>query len=332
MIGLWRRFVGRMDHREGGEALAALRITLGGAALYSMLHNLSVAHLVWLDPVDGGYRKLPPSPWLIEWLGGNTPEVIYGLLAVTAVTATGLLLGVFPRVAALVFLQAHMALSDVNGHAGGSYDELLSNCIWVMVFARSHSTWSLTCRIRHGKWSNLDARVPAWPRYLIILQLVMVYTSTGLQKVSSHWIPGGDLGALYYILQQPSWSRWPDMTWLAWIFPVTQMMTLGVWLFEVGSPLLIVALWAQSSRVHAGPIRRWMNRIRYRDVFGLCGIGMHIGIHALMSVGPFSIISLAMYPALWHADEWRRLVRKMAAWRAMPQPTTPLKTPTHQSV
>lgn len=329
MIRLWTRWVKLLDRREGGEAMAALRLSIGAAALYATLHNYSVAHLVWVDADHGGYRNLPPTTGMVEWLGGATPEVVSGLLAVTLVCGLLLFFGVVPRAAALVYLQTHMALSDLNGHAGGSYDELLSNCMWLMVFARSHATWSLTCRLRTGRWSAPGAQVMSWPRYLMVLQLVLVYASTGFQKVSSHWLPGGDLGALYYILQQPSWSRWPDMTWLAWVYPVTQVMTLVVWLFEVSAPLLLLALWARSSRESAGPLRRWMNRIRYRDLFGLFGVGMHIGIHTLMSVGPFSIISLAMYPALWHADEWRRLGLRLSAWRSkraspsLPETTVP---------
>lgn len=328
MIGLWKRFVARMDTREGGEALAALRLSMGTAALWTALHNWPVAKMVWTDVAYEGYRKLPEGPWLTEWLGGTTPEVVGGLMITTVVSALFIIGGVAPRLAALVYLQAHMALNDINGHSGGSYDELLSNVMWILVFANSHATWSLTCLARTGRFSDRSAQVLAWPRYLILLQLIVMYTSTGLQKVSAHWIPFGDLGALYYILQQPSWAHWPDMTWLAWWFPVTQAMTLSVWLFEVAAPLLIVALWARSSRTRAGPLRRWLTRIRYRDLFALYGVGMHIGIHALMAVGPFSIISLGMYPSLWHADEWRRLSDRLTGRRRSPaKPTPPAETP-----
>lgn len=331
MIRLWQAFVARMDTREGGEALAALRVALGTAALATALHNWPVGTMVWTDVAYDGYRSLPGGPWLVELLGGTTPEVVTALMVTTIASALLVIGGVVPRLAALVYLQAHMALSDINGHAGGSYDELLSNVMWILVFARSHATWSLTCRLRTGRWSDRSATVLAWPRYLIVLQLVIVYTSTGLQKVSAHWIPFGDLGALYYILQQPSWAHWPDMTWLAWWFPVTQAMTLGVWLFEVGAPLLLVALWARGSRTTAGPLRRWLTKVRFRDLFGLFGIGMHIGIHALMAVGPFSIISLAMYPALWHADEWRRLSDRLSGRLRRSAPPSPQAATPHRA-
>ncbi|MFT4976611.1 MAG: hypothetical protein ACI8S6_002516 [Myxococcota bacterium] len=327
MINPWSRFVALMDRREGGEALAAIRLALGAAALIAVSYNVPVWQDVWLDIEHGGYRNFSNPPWLVAALGGTTPTVIGGLLATTAVSGALIFCGVLPQLAALVYLQTHLALTDINGHAGGSYDQVLSNALWLLVFMRSGATWSVSCRLRTGRWSNSEARVPSWPRYLMVLQLVLIYCSTGLQKVSSHWLPGGDLGALYYILQQPSWARWPDMTWLAWVFPVTQVMTLSVWLFEVSSPVVLLALWARSSRTSAGPLRRLLCRLRVRDLFALFGVGMHIGIHTLMSVGPFSIVSLAMYPALWHADEWHRLSRRWSAWRGRPATPSRSKTP-----
>lgn len=169
--------------------------------------------------------------------------------------------------------------------------------------------------------------MPAWPRYLLMFQLLLVYTSTGTQKLSTHWLPGGDLGALYYILLQPSWSRF-DMSWLAWVFPVTQAATLGTWLFEVFAPLLLIAMWGRSDRVKAGPLRRLLCRIEYRDLFAFFGVMMHLTIHAVMEVGPFSVISLAFYPALWHPDEWARMARVIGtASRRSAATSSPSRTP-----
>lgn len=310
---LWSRWVARLDTREAPHALAALRIALGIAAIWAIWLDARVADAVWLGVKYGGYRFLEQGPWLTAWLGGPTPAVVHGLLGVALVGALMLLLGLLPQVGALLCQQAIMALDGINGHSGGSYDQLLFNALWIMVFARSDATASVMCRLRTGRWlADPGVRVPAWPRYLMVLQLVIVYTSTGSQKLSAHWLPGGDLGAIYYILLQPSWGRFSDMTWLAWVFPVTQAMTLSVWLFEISAPLLLIALWGRASRTTAGPLRRLLTRLRYRDLFLLFGLSMHLGIHILMEVGPFSAISIAMYAALLSGDEWARLG---ARWR-----------------
>ena len=321
----WSAWVARMDTREHPAALAALRIAMGLAALYTVLHDQSVAEMVWLGPEHGGYRDLGDGPWQVQRLGGLTPQTLHLLQGGALVGALMLLLGLLPQVGALLCLQAELALNSINGHAGGSYDELLTNGLWIMVFAQSAATASVWCRLRTGRWRAAEGvTVPAWPRYLMVLQLVMLYASTGTQKLSSHWLPGGDLGALYYILQQPSWGRFSDMTWLAWAFPVTQLMTLSVWLFEVGgAPLLLLALWARGNRTRAGPLPRLLTRLRYRDLFVAFGLSMHVGIHVLMEVGPFSIISVAMYPALLSGAEWRQLAARLRSARAPAAPPSP---------
>ena len=111
MIRLWTRWVKLIDRREGGEAMAALRLSMGAAAVYATLHNYSVAHLVWVDAAHGGYRNLPPTTGMVEWLGGATPDVISGLLAVTLTCALLLFFGVLPRAAALRVAQAVLLIA-----------------------------------------------------------------------------------------------------------------------------------------------------------------------------------------------------------------------------
>ena len=139
----------------------------------------------------------------------------------------------------------------------------------------------------------------------MVVQLVLMYSSTGLQKVSTHWVPGGDMAALYYIMQQPSWQRF-DLSWTAWVHPLTQLATLGTWLWEVGSPVLLLAFWYRRTRGGGGWLRATLNRIDARSLFALFGALVHAGIHALMDVGPFSYVSIALYPALFSPDELRQ--------------------------
>ena len=227
-----------------------------------------------------------------------------------AASATLLLVGLLPRLNALVCLQITMALSGINSHTSGSDDLLLSNALWLLVLSDSAATLSLTCRIRTGTWRSAR-QVSAWPRYLFIGQLVVLYWMTGLQKVSAHWVPGGDLGALYYILQQPAWIR-ADLPGLAHVYALTQLATLTTWSFEIGAPLLLLAMWFRDTRARSGRLRAVMNRLDYRSLFAVVGIGLHAGIQLLMDIGPFGLITLAIYPALWSPDEWRRLRRRRA--------------------
>ena len=96
-------------------------------------------------------------------------------------------------------------------------------------------------------------------------QLVLMYWATGLQKVSTHWVPGGDLMALYYILQQPTW-QWIDMAWVAPYAALTQVGTAVSWWWEVTCPVWLWAWWSSRSETPrvgaAGPAARVRPRRR----------------------------------------------------------------------
>lgn len=311
-MNAWSRFVALLDTREDGRALAIVRILVGLSIVAALLEVVlpGALPLIWLDVTDGGYRPLGKGPWLIRQLGGPTPEVVWGLTALTLLAGGALAAGLYSRVAAFVALQGYLAVAWLNGHTAGSYDFVATNALWLMVLAQADATGGLRARLRTGTWWP-RVQVPAWPRWLIVVQLVLMYTSTGLQKVSAHWVPGGDMGALYYIMQQPSWQRF-DLSFAATVYPLTQAATLGTWLWEVGAPLLLLAFWFRRTRSRGGWLRATANRIDARAWYALFGVLMHTGIHVLMDVGPFSYLSLALYPALFSPDEHARW--RLVAW------------------
>ncbi len=308
----WRRWVALIDRREPATALALARIVLGSSIATHLCHMAWVGGdvLVWTDAAYGGLRSLAPG-WLAH-LGGLTPENVRGVVLVTALAAVAFTLGLSTRVAALVTWIGFRTLADLNGHAGGAYDELAKNILLLLLVsgcgrALSIDAWLAARRARAGG-PAVDPLVPAWPRYVLVFQLVLMYWATGMQKVSSGWVPGGSADALWYILQQPTWQR-REMTWLAPAFPLTQVATLGTWCFEQGAPLLLLAFWYRHTRTRPGRIRAAFNRLDARSLYLLLGVGMHAGIEATMEVGMFCWATMAIYVACFHPDEWARIGR-----------------------
>jgi hypothetical protein len=303
----WERWVGFFDEREPGAALALFRIACGlivlGAVGSVVVHGLTP--VLWLNREDGGLRPDTYPGWLFTWIG-VTRATVWMVTAGCLVFAVLLVAGLGGRLTVLVALQSYLALSGLNKPSGGGDDRLLTNALWLLFLSRCTETLSLDCRRRTGRWVSVDP-VPAWPRYLAVWQLVLVYFCTGMQKISLHWLPGGDLSALYYILQQPSWQRW-DMTWLAHVYPLTQAATLATWLFEVLAPLLLLALWYRRTKDRPGLCRRLVNWLDYRRCFVLAGAAMHAGILLLMNVEPFSWVTLSFYLCLFSGAEWQALV------------------------
>lgn len=314
-MSLWSRWVAFLSERQEGTSLAAFRVAIGLVGLYT-IGSVVIPGLVtdlWLPAEYGGYRASMSPGFLMEWLG-VTPLTVWGMVIGGLVGSVALTLGIGGRFTTFFTLQTVMAATDINSHTGGSYDELLSCGLWLLFLADSTRTLSLDCRLRTGKWTD-DTPVLAFPRYLMIFQIVLTYWSTGAQKVSAYWTPAGDFSALYYILQQPTWQRW-DMSWVAYVFPLTQLATVTTWLFEwLGAPLLLLAFWYRRTRERPGRLRGWMNRLRYRDLFVLMGLMLHIGVFILMEVGPFSWITLTFYTAMFHPDEYAALFRRVRRWR-----------------
>jgi len=311
LLGGWQRWQRLMSHREPGTALALFRIAVGACVLLTVggVAYWDLVDVLWVDRDHGGYRELSGRWWLIQLLGGPTPSAMWGLVWGSLFGGVLMIVGLGGRVTAFWTLMTFIAATDVNGHAGGSYDELLSNALWIVVLAPSTETLSLDSRIWNGKWIS-HRWVPAWPRYLVIYQLVLCYWTTGLQKVSTYWIPGGDFMALYYILQQPSWHRM-DMSWLAWIVPLTQLGTAVSWFWEILCPLWLLTFWYRATRSRPGRLRAFSNSHDLRTLYAVVGVTFHLLIWMAMDVGPFTWVSLAFYVCLYHPDEWRLLGQRL---------------------
>jgi len=243
---------------QAATPLAAFRMAAGVCVVITLLGPIlgGAADAIWLAPEYGGYRPGGSVPWIVELLGGKTPAVVHGLIAAGLLFGALTAAGLGGRLTIFLALQSFSGVINCNAHSGGSFDELLTNGLWILVLAPSTATWSLDAVLTTGRWTT-DRTVPAFwlwiPRFILLL---LVYWTTGLQKLSHHWVPGGDLAALYYILQQPSWHR-GDMSWLAHVFPLTQVMTLTTWLWEVSMPVWFVALLARDGWGRVGWMKRW---------------------------------------------------------------------------
>lgn len=294
----WRGWVALMSTRESGEAIARFRIAVGAVVLYSIVSVIAadLLHVMWVGANYGGLQTLDASHWLVDVLGGRTHSTA-NIIAGAAITlAIMMIVGFGGRVTALLLLVVYYAHVTAKSTVTGGYDTMITNALWLLVLADSTATHSLDCRRKTGCWRS-DRLVSAWPRYLVILQLVVIYATTGLHKLSPVWTPGGDLSALYWVFQDPTWRRF-DMSFTASVFWLTQVATATTWWWEVLAPLLLVVYWLRHTRQRGGRLRRWTTRFDLRVAWAAVGVGLHLGILVMLNVGPFSWISLAYYLCL----------------------------------
>ncbi len=296
--------------REQGTALALFRVACGLCVLNIIVPMVltGVHRIVLVDLAHGGYHSNKAN-WLMSLLGGPTPSGVLLLCGLLTLGGLAMVLGAGGRLTNLATNQLLIALFTLNPGAGGGHDRLLTNAIWLLVLGNSTATLSLDSRLRRGRWIS-DTLVAAWPRHLATLQVVVVYTATGLQKVGVDWWPWGGLTAIYKSLLMPNWRRF-DMSWVGHVFPLTQLATIGTLIFEIGAPILLLAAWYRDTRTRPGRLRALLNRIDPRWIWGLSGVGLHMGIHLFMNVGPFSWVTMSYYFCWWSPDEWAALARRL---------------------
>lgn len=311
----WDAWVELMSRKEPATVLALLRIGVGLVILYSLL-SIARADLVealWVDSDHGGMRRLQPGG-LVGWLGGATPSVIWTLWWISLVGALAMVAGAFGRVPLAIATFVYQPMVTVNDEAYGGYEQLIAQATFLLLLAGCTSTLSVDCWRRHGRWTD-DTPMPAWPRYILLFQLLLVYSATGLQKLSADWVPGGGSRALYWVAQDPTWNRYDLRTFAAEWLPLTRIATFGTWIFEVTGVLLLVVFYYRATADRPGRVRAALNRWDLRRPWALTGIGLHLGILLMLDVGPFSPISLCYYLTLWTPAEVERALARLRRLR-----------------
>lgn len=296
----WQRWVGLVERREPVVGLALFRCAIGAILVWSLarIWVTGAAVALWFPPELGGMGSAQ-GDWRIAWLGGPSAAAVTGLGVLAAVCGLAITVGIGTRWAALFAGQCLLALFALVPESGGGHDSLLTNALWLLVFAPSDASGSLACRMRTGRWVD-PTPFPAIVRLLAVVQLTVAYTVTGWQKLGPEWWPWGRYEAVYRSLLQPDWARY-DLAWIARGFPVTQAMTAATMSFEAGFPLVV--LWMAARH-------RWprLRRLDVRLVFLAVGLAMHGTLELAMNLGPFAWITTAYYLCFFDAEEYRQAV------------------------
>jgi hypothetical protein len=290
-----------VTHREPGTTIALFRICLATVTLSSLwiLRNEDVFAAIWFSSEHGGLEKLTTDHWLFQFLGGFSPRAVTTAYHLCALCAGLTLLGFGGSVSVLVCQQCYVALRALNEDASGGYDSLITVGLLLLALGRPTATLSLDCRLLRNSWTHA-VLVPVWPRALLVFQLLLMYTVTGLQKIGYSWTPFGGYTAMHYVLNDPTWLR-VELGDLPWKFDlVARLATLTTWHWEQLSFLLLFHWYYRFGNVDAQHwfaklFRRWDLRIPW----ALVGAVMHLGIFLLLDVGPFSFASLSYYVCLW---------------------------------
>lgn len=223
----------------------------------------------------------PPSVQWLAALGTPTPNVVMALWwtvivgAVLAVVSTGWL----QRLAVAAAGTSALVLGLEEALNLKAYDRLIAWQSLALVFAPS---------VVSGDDDERPSSAAGFARWALVIAYAGLYGSTGWMKLlfEPAWATGK---TLEYFLVDTSFGLRPLGV------PASahrRLLAPAGWLtiaFETSFPFLIA--WRRAR----GPLL-------------VAGIALHVGIFALMTVGPFSVAALAGYPVLLGEARWNALV------------------------
>src|SRR5262245_2974080 len=179
------RWVELWDERESPTLLACIRVALASVVLFDLIEmgRLGVTTWLWAPAEAGGiaawdpaaapafYRIFPSSAASAQWLW-------VGLVGSMSCVA----LGFHTRSAALLYVWLSAQTALINDPGDRAIDRAVRIVLLILALSPAGSVWSLDAKLKTGHFRGSPAPAPAWPRYLILGQLVLIYCGAGLAK------------------------------------------------------------------------------------------------------------------------------------------------------
>jgi hypothetical protein len=297
-----------------------VRIFVPFVILWDLLEvlRLGLVAPLWAPIDEGGIGPATyaePVSVLYGWLGASTGTA-WGLYALTMASALSLCVGFFSRVSALILLFAYSQLAQLSPDADRGIDTLLRNVMIVLAFSRAGATLSVDAYRKHKRWVS-DELVMAWPRYLVIAQLTLLYFFAGMLKQASNWSYSSGYSALWLVMEKPHFVKYElPRAWVLPLFPMFQAGTLATVVWERSAIAMPVLLWLRSTKGRAGKLRAFINRARLLELWVGTGIFFHLSLALLLALGAFPWGCLALYPAMANPRTWRAWAARVARYRS----------------
>lgn len=202
----------------------------------------------------------------------SDPPFVNGLFAALFLSLTLMILGVWTRATTIIswFLANQIYNYSPIFYTGG--DTALRTFFFLSMFLRWGEAYSIDGLRRRRKALRSGAAmpalrpIPAWPTYLMMLQLTCIYFATGLLKSGGTWFNGS---ALYYAMNLDHFYRVPStgLTAFGHYIGITRLATWITHFWERLFPLALLGVMLRGweydrrrGRVElAAASRRWLS-------------------------------------------------------------------------
>ncbi|HEY4059661.1 MAG TPA: HTTM domain-containing protein [Kofleriaceae bacterium] len=311
----WKTWVALWDRREPVSAMVIVRILVGICLVWDVGNSYHGGlHGGIIDAVfstSAGYARHVDGWWSWANLLGTDPGPL--LVHVSMVLSLCILFGIATPVALVGYALVGAQLADIAPYTDHGVFPLLRVACVILAFGRAGNQWSVDALVAARIGKPLATVVPAWPRYLLMAQLVWVYASGGQNKSSSVWGPLGGFRAIENIVTDPSVARFGP-GWVAPFTIIARMATAATIMFEVCAPVYLIAYYfaATPDGTNWSRTRRVFAVLRIRWIWISLGFCFHVGIAVTLHLAIFPWGMLALYPVLLRPEE----IAKVVNWRA----------------
>ncbi len=273
-----------------GSAAALLRVFLGLIAGWQSLGIWLNLDRYWGPSGMIPFEFVSRDPFIRVSVLAWAPEsfaLLQLVAALFSLAAVALLLGLQPRIAALVLAYLHISLQHRNPFILNAGDRLFAIVVALATLMPLASRYSFDGWLRAKR--GLAARSgTVWGQRLVGLQIAWVYLASVIEKLAyARWREGV---ALREVLASPLLTEWPIEVNSK---PLLWLMTYGTLLFETAFPL---AIW-------------WK---RARPYLIAAGIVFHVSIDILMTIPIFSYLMISCYAVYLSDAEANALVERCA--------------------
>lgn len=216
---------------------------------------------------------------LLIWSPGNV------MLWASTIVFLGSLLtmafGFFPRISALVAYLLHVSFMHRNMGIVYGLDMIATFFLFYLIFAKTDSAPT-----RKGAWSTL---LTSAALRLCQIQVCVIYAFSGWEKLKGMaWWKGE---AIWTVFANAQIARW-HLNWMSNFPLVITVLTYMTLLWEIYFPAVI-----------------WSKKLRPWVLLG--GIGLHLGIGAVVFIPYFSSLMVISYVVFLTPDESRWIMRRV---------------------
>lgn len=314
VVRAWQRFVDWLSTRESPLSMALVRIAVCTVLVWDLIwvgwYGLPV--YLWGPREAGGmhnvlaFKQLPEIYWMLppehaEAWGGL---VAWGLWAATLVAVGTFGAGLLTRFSGILALLLYAQTAIISDISDRGIDRMIRIIFILLILSGSGKTLSFDAWFKTGSIFGDGSKILAYPRYLMVLQLTVMYFIAGVSKFALSWFPWGGYSALYLILQDPIFAV-TDFSFLAspWLYWTTQLGTAVSHMWELTFPVFLLLTWYRVTADRGGRVRTLVNTMRVRLIYIALGATFHILLAATLRLGIFPAAMLALYPAFFHPDE-----------------------------